>query len=404
MVIFAMPVVFIIFYSFGGILAQEHVLIRLGVVVFFAALVVKAFDDQIGKSLISTLPKRVWVPIGLLTLIAVSRVIFGEDNYVLTVVRTTMWLALLTLGLTLFSLFKKIPTDDVLKFVLVAVVGSSALYVLLIAGWFAYDGPPTGPLCTNSMPGFKNVRYTAYFSAPALGFAVVMAASKQAQMLLRIATFFVAVCLWMYLEYTGARGAVLAIVAAGLVSSVCLPLRASLRLFIVACLTFCIAIGLIWLIPPAECESFGMVNRLQASVDSDRITTGRAEIWSLCWELIKQRPLFGHGEIRLYNYSDFAVTQPHNFVLQSLLAWGFVGTALILALLGELAIRLLHAARNAPWQARPVLFGVLTIAAYGQISGALYHAFPLLIATVLLAAAAALIKPHSIKSDDVNGW
>ena len=119
--------------------------------------------------------------------------------------------------------------------------------------------------------------------------------------------------------------------------------------------------------------------------------TGRIEIWLTTWDLIKARPWFGYGEIRLFNVIDTPVTQPHNALLQVPLAWGFVGATVFFALVGEFLVRLGVAARQGPWQAWPVLFGLVTILLYGQISGALYHAFPLLFTTILAAAAAGLL-------------
>ncbi len=390
----SLPIVFIIFYSFGGALAHDHILIRLAIIMVFAVFTINAIKNQLDGSLVATLPKRAWAMIGLLTLIALSRLAFGEDNYELTTARIIMWLIFLILGLTLYRAFAEVPPDAVIKFILTALVGASALYVMLVAIWFIYDGVPAGDDCTNMMPGFKNVRYTVYFSAPALGFAIFLAAARHASTVLRIAAGLAAVGLWTYLEYTGARGAVMALIVATLFIALFLPLVATARLLITAGITFGVAMGLAWFIPPADCASFGMINRLSATIESDRVTTGRVDIWRLCWEMIQHRPVFGHGEIRLFNYSDFEVTQPHNFVLQSLLAWGFVGAGLFFVLLGELALRLLLSARTAPWQAWPVLFGTLTIVAYGQISGALYHAFPLLFATILVAASAAIVKPR----------
>ncbi len=390
----SLPIVFIIFYSFGGPLADQHVMIRLAITMLFAVLTIKAIQKHLDGPLLATLPKRAWAMIGLLTLIALSRLAFGEDNFELTTARSIMWLIFLFLGLTLYQVFGEVPPDAVITFVLTALVGASVLYVMMVAIWFIYDGVPTGTYCANMMPGFRNVRYTAYFSAPALGFAIFLTSASHASKVLRVAAGLAAVGLWTYLEYTGARGAVIALIVTTLFVAFFLPLVATGRLLIAACVTFGVAMGLAWFIPTADCPSFGMINRLSTTIESDSVTTGRVDIWRLCMEMIRQRPVLGHGEIKLFNYSDFKVTQPHNFVLQSLLAWGFVGAGLFFILLGELAIRLLLSARKAPWQAWPVLFGTLTIVAYGQISGALYHAFPLLFATILIAASAALIKPR----------
>ena len=67
--------------------------------------------------------------------------------------------------------------------------------------------------------------------------------------------------------------------------------------------------------------------------------TGRSEIWAACWELIKAKPWHGYGlgsvriEIPKVFYDEWGNTAAtaHNFVLESLISVGVVGTCLLLA-------------------------------------------------------------------------
>lgn len=67
--------------------------------------------------------------------------------------------------------------------------------------------------------------------------------------------------------------------------------------------------------------------------------TGRSEIWEACWGLIKDKPWQGYGlgsvriEIPKVFYDEWGNTAAtaHNFVLESLISVGVIGTSLLLA-------------------------------------------------------------------------
>ena len=390
-VVVALPILFICIYAMGDHIRSHHIALRLAITLLVSLTAIWWAYRARPLPFFAQMPRRSWVMVALVALIALSHAVLGQGDTRLTVERTALWLVLLALGLTLYGQFRMLRPNQVLMIGFAALVGASTIYVVIVAGWWSYSGSPTGETCTNVMPGFRNVRYTNYFAAPALAIAALVLSRPECRMPFRLLAGAAAVLLWAYIEYTGARGAALSIVGACIVCLVVLPGIAGMRLLGGVALTFVIAQGVVLAIPPADCGSFGMLSRVAASAQSADATTGRVDIWLLTWELIKAQPLLGHGEVRLFNVSDTTVTQPHNAILQTLLSWGFVGGAIFFALVLEFVLRLLIGARRAPWQAWPFLFGLLVLLAYGQLSGALYHAYPLLFATILSAGAAALI-------------
>lgn len=81
---------------------------------------------------------------------------------------------------------------------------------------------------------------------------------------------------------------------------------------------------------------------------ANKITTGRAVMWQISIEAALEQPWFGLGP---YGYffiekRDFD-DQPHNFVVQFLVQWGFVGTLLLLCLLAGCAYQVLRFAPKA---------------------------------------------------------
>ncbi len=340
------------------------------------------------------LPVRVWVMIGILVLIAVSRPYFAGASLDLTVERTLTWLFCLFLGLLLFRLFQSTPPREVGTIALGVMMGLSVAYVAVTAGTYLTHGGPAGDFCETQVPYFQNVRYTGYFVGPTLGLAIFATTSRELSWLTRGICALVAVILWAYLEYTGSRGAVFALLAALLGVALFFAGATTIRLVIAGIVTGVAALLIMQLVPPAECHVFGLFMRTVESFETGRVTTGRTDIWALGWEMFLQRPFFGHGEIRLYQVSDFQVTQFHNVILQSLVTWGAVGGAIFLSLIAEITIRIIAAQPQGAWQMRAILFGLFVILGYSMIDATLYYAFPLVLSALLVSAAAALIRPR----------
>jgi len=130
------------------------------------------------------------------------------------------------------------------------------------------------------------------------------------------------------------------------------------------------------------------------------VLSGRTLIWTYCLEVWKDRPVLGWG---LDGYRFLAVkqsgTQPHNFIVHTLLETGVAGTVLILAALGT---ALAKGARSslgphARW-AWAVVVGSVVVAFF---DGSFYHTLGVVPAAVALGVLAAeLIPAKSRRSTD----
>lgn len=84
--------------------------------------------------------------------------------------------------------------------------------------------------------------------------------------------------------------------------------------------------------------------------------TGRAEIWQASWQLIEAKPWIGYGlgSIRLELPKVFSdewgnvYTTAHNFVLESLISVGFIGTSLLVGCFVWATFGLIRRIRNSP--------------------------------------------------------
>ncbi len=372
--------------------------VRTGVVTGLLAVIIYYFTKRFGGLGIITdaLPRRAWAMIIVLVLIAASRPFLVGADPNLTIERSLTWLFCLFLGLLLFRVFQVLSPRAVLAIVMGILIGLSVAYIAVTAFTYITSGAPAGEACERQVLLFGNVRYTGYFVGPALGMAIFAAVSREFGWLIRSIGAVTAVILWAYLEYTGSRGAVFALLAALLGGALFFAWSTTFRLLICGVVTCVIALGIMQLVPPAECHVFGLFLRTVQSFETGRITTGRTDIWAYGWELFLQRPIFGHGDFRLHEISDLEVTQFHNVVLQSLVNWGAVGAVIFLSLGAELVIRIIVALRDGPWQIGLILFALFVILGYSLIDATLYYAFPLVLTAILLSAAFAMIKPRPV--------
>jgi O-antigen ligase len=68
----------------------------------------------------------------------------------------------------------------------------------------------------------------------------------------------------------------------------------------------------------------------------------RVEIWKMAWELIQQRPWFGHGMQAAFSYG-YGGVNPHNIFISAVFYTGFVGGTLLLGVVvSALRIALCH--------------------------------------------------------------
>ena len=140
-----------------------------------------------------------------------------------------------------------------------------------------------------------------------------------------------------------------------------------------------------------------ILDRLYSSTvevkDINQLSAGRVEIWLRTIEFIKNKWLLGHGSESFYHlYGEkqiFKIVHPHSFILQSLLAWGVLGSILLFLLIARLFFR----ACNTLWvqgvhnnEALFIAFiTLLSIFANALIDGTLYHVLPIYIFSLMAA-------------------
>lgn len=197
---------------------------------------------------------------------------------------------------------------------------------------------------------------------------------------------------------SGSRVAFAAALASVLVVGVLTPANARFRLAGLAAAALAVAIPASYLLVPHEAWGFDRIISRGLSGDSiDQYSSGRTAIWRETWAAIVDRPLFGHGEGQFRSQIAAAgggLNHPHNAVLQFLYQWGIVGTAglaLMLSAGGLRLRRLTGHASGTDFAAFGTLAGLLAIAMF---EGALYHAYPVMIAVLCLAVLNASAPPR----------
>jgi O-antigen ligase len=126
------------------------------------------------------------------------------------------------------------------------------------------------------------------------------------------------------------------------------------------------------------------------TVPGAELGSGRVQIWRDALRVIARHPLFGMGTeaYRITGCCDRRVAQPHNFVLQLLMQFGVVGSALLAALCWR-AVRALGGGRRAValMFASPENLAlaamVAAFLAFSCIDGLLYREVPLIHFAVL---------------------
>ncbi|HEY0009813.1 MAG TPA: O-antigen ligase family protein [Tepidisphaeraceae bacterium] len=237
----------------------------------------------------------------------------------------------------------------------------------------------------HDMPGYVNIRNLAYYTAPmaALMLARLAVVEDRTRLAWNFACGAAAIGL---IFWSGSRGALVALVGAYAVAALFFsPLRAP-RAWMNALLAGLVGFLAAYMIGSPTLGGMG----IERMTESQALTTGRTDLWMSSIAPILERPWFGYGEGQTIHVVPYAQTHrifsAHNIVLQTLLAWGLVGTLLIAGLAWALARRVIAAARSGGELLPPAL-AAMTIAAYSLIDGTLYY----VLTTAIFAACVGLL-------------
>jgi O-antigen ligase len=347
----------------------------LPVLVAQVVIIVVSFGEGVLLARPKPLPLALLAALGVLAWVTAARAALLPPS----LIRTGIWTVQLGFALAVVNLWHHRMLDFE-RFRTAILAGFLLVFALLVA--FVAITDPTYDEVIHELPAFGNVRWFGYFAAAAIGLAAPGFLRGDKTALLVGAAAFAAA------SWTGSRGAIIAAVVGLLACAIVLrefrPVRVWLRFSLCGLAGVALAYGLDALVP---FEGQGPAS-LARYDDSFRIA-----IWKDTLDYILMRPLtgWGEGQFRFVLGDEWWVAQPHNVVLQVLLAWGFIGGLLCLALAIWVAPRFLKAqgAEAAPFQ-----HAALVLAAYSLIDGVLFYAQSLSLFVFCCAAAVAAGLPR----------
>ena len=379
---------------------------------FCAAFLVARRQKAIAVPLLS---RNLWLTIVLWLLVAALSIVFSQHPYI-ALTRQFVWIEAGLFLVLAYAFFRAFPQrkEMILKLIW---IGGLAYGLLLLTYMYQIgigtygDNPPRAP------PGFGNVRHFGYYLSIVIvaGMAPALRGEFKWNSAAGWALFAGLIFVWSMTAWAGGRGPYFAL---GLGFLVLVLMRRLPRPGVLAGFAFAAALGggLLSLLYPLPTSDYGFLRILGIEgpgffTDLNTLSTNRILMWQTAFHVIDQRPLYGFGpdlfpfEIGSY-FSVFA--QPHNFVVQFVLAWGFLGGAAMLTIVAlviskavgpggegkqsELVIRITAGA------------GAVVLLAFGLVDGTLYHQVPFTMLLVFLALAASAKVRLRERQLERRGW
>ncbi len=257
-----------------------------------------------------------------------------------------------------------------------------------------------------SLPGFENVRHLGYFLGSLttiLGLSLLTKSFKNFSQLLTGLIFLMLFICWVMLFWSGGRGSSIAAAAAiGGLLIFFKPAGWQKILFVNILIMILAAVTSIFL--PVPNGSYGIFRFLTTVTQVDNIaafSAGRTAIWTEAINVWKENIWLGIGAGQTKTVIQSAsgtYGQPHNILIQALLAWGIIGG---LPFLG--GIFTIFWTRGREFYRCPEPMGIMPLMAYGLalsatlnalVDGTLYYPFPIF----LFVIAVAIIRNHTHKS------
>ena len=179
----------------------------------------------------------------------------------------------------------------------------------------------------SALPGFISVRhFGAWTGAICAAFAALLL-TRDANRRLSWPHICYVVAAAMTI-WSGTRAAIVAIAIATLiVVAITRKLPAFKTVAVLTMLTGA-ALTAAWLVLPDD-PTFRLFNAAQDLANSDEFTGGRLSLWHATFARWLQSPLlgWGSGSMQWEVYVGWVHSQPHNFVLESLISWGLIGAS-----------------------------------------------------------------------------
>jgi O-antigen ligase len=338
----------------------------------------------------------------IISLVAVGTTIFIATEQVSATVRTIAWFIHLLFGLTIAGVTMKIwPDRDraIWQWILLGLVA----HIVFISIFVATIADPLHFPWMDFSVSVISVRQLGFYSAAGFSIAIGLAIYEQNNMrrwmICAAAALAIALSFW-----SGTRSSVLSSVAALaailLISSEARTKR-SMATIAIALLTGA-ALSLIYVAPEPDMGLKRIFVSLVAS-DANHVASGRLEVWKSTSKAIMKRPAFGYGESQFRLTEPTAhgnINHPHNFFLQFLYQWGFIGGGCFIFLIARLYWKIVIATRRHPETCLPGFMLVTNMLAMSQIEGSFYHPFPVMMSVFGLAFTLAM-HDEPVNSDSV---
>jgi len=310
--------------------------------------------------------------------VAVS--VWGASNFPWALNRLHLYYSVLLLGIALHLMHADSAGNMLNKYLLLVPLVHAVFLVYVVFWVISLQAGPDLP--ATGAPHYANIRHFAYHGFVAAAFATslfVLTRKLQATAFVLTAAALFGIVL---LGARGAFGAWLVFVAV----SLALGTR-RVRLLAFSTSALALSAGSVYLLGAADLlRAPTLFRRFGEGIERAVHVADRLDIWVQALNAISRRPAFGYGP-EGYIFSaccNRTVAQPHNFLLQFLLEFGFVGCALFAGLCIVfwrecVGTNILTGKR---WSNMPPDLTVLTsvalaFLAYAMIDGLLYHAIAL---------------------------
>ncbi|WP_417819034.1 O-antigen ligase family protein [Tritonibacter scottomollicae] len=330
-----------------------------------------------------------------LVLIALYTSIFVAIEPYLSIISLYMWIIHILFGFGVFLIFMEVNAID-RRMVWKTILLGLFTYIVILIFVVVQNLDNVNFDWIGGLPGMPNVRQLGYLSV--VGFAASTAFIDQPhRSSVYILGFFTASISLALAIWSGTRGSLIAVFAALSLSAL---FKKELRTshfggWLMASLIVGIAIA--WALAiPHEAFGFGrIIGSIHENYDTvNKLSSGRGEMWAGTINKILERPIFGYGE-RQFQFivpeAQGGFKQPHNFILQYLLQWGFVGAGIFFYLIFQSILHLYRKTNRFFDIGQPELLIISSILFYSLYDGALFA--PYSIAMLIFAFAFALAAP-----------
>lgn len=372
---FAPPVLLLLTWAPNGLSHLQNIirvgsLPVLGVEFFTIAL---AFAEGLGRSWRNLLPPRyALVALAILFAIAFATAFFVAPDRAEAVSRTIFWLIHLAFGFAVaFLCTRYVRAGDMVGAYLLGFI----VFALLFAGFVvtAWARPIDW---TYGLPAARHVRHLGYYAAAMAGLSAgLMAIGRDRR---AWALGFVGMSLAFGIGlWTGSRGMALASIAAILVAMLLIPSMRRAKAWGGSASAAALGAAAVALLPVPPSGLMGVVRTVTATTQHE-VTTGRVLMWRGALGAIWQHPLFGYGEGQMHQVAPFYdMIQPHNILLQVLLAWGAAGLLCMLVLGYSFAVRAVPAVKGQEQSSTPPFVAMLALLALSLVDGPFFYVLPI---------------------------